>query len=90
MINHLKNVIIEFNKQTNDVDRFKFIAQHPGIFTLMLDTDMTFPVVSEKIASQFPEEVEELPEINTFQGYLGWSDGVINLLEAIGMSWEMV
>ena len=91
MLEHLIKLIDEFNTLKNDKDRFRFIIQHKGIFKLSLDNDQTWPAVADHIAAQFSEDVvEDLPTMNDFDGYLGWSDGVVSLLEVIGVKGEPV
>ena len=57
----------------------------------MLDNDETFPVVSDHVSHQFGEDVfDTFPEMDSFDDYLGWSDGVVELLEVIGVKGEPV
>ncbi len=91
MLNHLKKLITEFNDCKTDKERFGFIIKHKGIFTLMLDNDQTCPIISDHISHQFSEaDIEDLPELNEFFGYLGESSAVIDLLEVIGVKGKPV
>jgi len=73
------NLFEGFNNLKTDVEKWKWVIdnQHLG-FTVMLDNDDTF--------LSHPEN----NEIGEFDGYLGWSDGAISLLEALGVESESV
>ena len=94
MINQLKKNAVEWNKRTNDKDRFQYLMKHKGIFTLMLDNDYTFVNYNEKVLESVGldsyDAEEILPELNSFDDYLGWSGGVKILLDVIGIPAEEV
>ena len=91
MINHLEGLINDFNELKTDKERFRFIIEHKGVFTLMLDNDQTIPIVSAHVFYQLSQQdFEALPELNEFDGYLGLFKGTFDLLDAIGVNCEPV
>ena len=72
-----------FNSLKSDVDKWKWVIghQHFGI-TVLCDNDDT--------CACFDEDHNDEPEVLQFNGYIGWSDGVFDLLEAIGIKVESV
>ena len=90
MLNTLIDLGISFNTQKTDYDRLWFILDHKGIFSLMLDNDLTSPIYSVGVLSNFSEnQINILPDLNDFDDYL---DGklVISLLSLIGIKAEYV
>jgi hypothetical protein len=92
MHDHLRKLIKGFNGLKNDVDRFKFLAIHPDIFMLRLDNDSTHLNLTESTCKNFTEaEVDDfIDSMGNFDGYLGYSGGVISLLKAIGIDGQPV
>ena len=97
MKEHLNKLIVEFNTMENDIARFRFLMNHPGVFTLNLDNDYTgidvSPNTCESIGIEpYSDAWDDLNDTITgrFHSWLGWSDGVCSLLEAIGMDHECV
>ena len=90
----IKNKAKEWNKLKNDTECFEYLIANKGIFSLMLDNDMTFvdyhPKVLKEIGLDSYEAQDVLPELKTFNDFLGWSDGVITLLAVIGIDAEPV
>ena len=79
-----------FNAQKTDHDRFRFMLDHKGIFSLMLDNDLASTIYSVGALSNFSEDqIKILPDLNDFDNYL---DGklVIPLLGLIGIKAEYV
>jgi len=73
--------IAEFQALSNDVDRWKWVINNQDTGVIVnLDNDETFIT--------FKDENEE--DYETFCHYIGWSDGVTELLEAIGVRCEFV
>jgi len=73
--------IAEFQALSNDVDRWKWVINNQDTGVIVnLDNDETFIT--------FKDENEE--DYETFCYYIGWSDGVTELLEAIGVRCEFV
>ena len=72
-----KKLIDEFNQLKTDVERWVWVKshQHTGV-VVSLDNDDTFIVIGDLYA--------------TFDNYIGWSDGVQELLKAMGISAEPV
>ena len=72
-----KKLIDEFNQLKTDVERWVWVKshQHTGV-VVSLDNDDTFIVIGDLDA--------------TFDNYIGWSDGVQELLKAMGISAEPV
>lgn len=90
MLNTLIDLGINFNTQKTDHDRLRFILEHKGIFSLMLDNDLTSPIYSVGALSNFSaNQINILPDLNDFDNYL---DGglAIPLLDLIGIKAEYV
>ena len=92
MHDHLRNLIKEFNNQKSDVHRFRFLIQHPGIFKLYLDNDSTHLGLTNSTCKNFKDEEIDvfIDSMGSFDGYLGWHEGVISLLEAVGIDGDPV
>jgi len=97
MKQQLDKLISEFNQQKTDINRFDFLLLHKGIFTLVLDNDLTSMMVSDGVCKSlgialYSEEWYKLNDTikGEFRSYLGWSDGVCSLLTAIGVDHECV
>lgn len=97
MKEHLEKLINEFNKIKEDGDRYRFLLEHKGIFKLNLDNDETFVTISDgtlkslKIDKYSVGEDEWNDKITgNFWTYLGWSEGVFILLDAVGLKAESV
>lgn len=70
----------EFDRLSTDPERWEFVLNHKdeGII-LNLDNDSTFIVI---------KGLEDW--YGDFDEYIGWSDGIFNLLEVIGIEAEGV
>lgn len=69
-----------FNKFKYDVEKWKWLIENKNVeYTVMLDNDDTFVVFGDD---------DEM--IGQFSDYIGWSDGVCYLLEALGINHECV
>jgi len=94
MIDRLKANAKEWNKLGNDTDRFKYLFANKGIFIVILDNDQTsvdyHPKALKRIGIDRWEAEDILPDLNDFDEYLGWSGGVVTLLEVIGLDAESV
>jgi hypothetical protein len=65
----------------DDENRWRWVKENQDEdFTLMLDNDDTFIVFGD------PEDPESLD----FDDYIGWSDGVVQLLNSVGIESQCV
>jgi len=94
---HLLKLIEKFNRLDSDKDRFRFILEHKGVFKLNLDNDDTFTTVSDDTllsigTDKWSADADDWNDkiTNDFYSYLGWSDGVVALLEVVGIEAEPV
>lgn len=71
----LKQKHKEFNSLKNDIEKWKWVKnnQDCGII-IMLDNDDTFGIIPNQEGLLFQ-----------FDKYIGWDDGVFNLLEAMNI-----
>jgi hypothetical protein len=78
-----KKLLIEFNSLSCDSEKWEWVIrnQQTGI-TIMLDNDDTFGVIENKNG--------EDDYIFQFDEYIGWSDGIFELLTAFGIKHESV
>ncbi len=74
----MSKLIEEFNSLENDKARWGFVLAHKSKLRLELDNDDT--MVIDDNASDDDEN-----NYGSFDDYVGWSDGVITLLNAIGL-----
>lgn len=88
----LKKLIQEFNEKKNDVEKYRFLLQHPGVFKLHLDNDYTCLGLADATCEDLTEgEIDELMDsIDEFDEYLGGGEGILDLLGAIGIIGEPV
>ena len=94
---HLLKLIAKFNKLKSDKDRFRFLLEHKDVFKLNLDNDETFTTVSDETfkslgIDKWSVEADDWNDkiTNDFQDYLGWHDGVVCLLNVVGITAEPV
>tara|TARA_R110000772_G_scaffold260261_1_gene378179 strand:- start:359 stop:598 length:240 start_codon:yes stop_codon:yes gene_type:complete len=74
----MSKLIEDFNKLENDKARWGFVLASKSKLRLSLDNDDT--MVIDDNASEDDEN-----NYGSFDNYVGWSDGVITLLNAIGL-----
>ena len=74
----MSKLIEDFNKLENDKARWGFVLANKSKLRLSLDNDDT--MVIDDNASEDDEN-----NYGSFDNYVGWSDGVITLLNAIGL-----
>jgi hypothetical protein len=79
-----KELFEDFNSCKDDIAKWNWVKDHQktGI-VIKLDNDDTYGILDE-------EECEDDPYIFQFDNYIGWSDGVEYLLEAMGINAECV
>lgn len=70
------------NDMESDVDRWIFIKENPDLFTVHLDNDDTH-------VTCVGDDRDE-PAVIDIMWYIGWSDGIQHLMEAIGINAECV
>ena len=75
----MSKIINQFNKLSNDIEKWEFILANKDIITVHLDNDYTFITVD--CDSDYT---------GSFSSYIGWSDGVMDLLDVIGIKYEGV
>ena len=83
MTTNMRRVLFsQFDSLKTDEARWKWMSTHShrGI-TVCLDNDDTFATFNDDKEGQFVMEFDE---------YIGWTDGVLSLLKAIGISAEQV
>jgi hypothetical protein len=77
-----KQIIDEFNSLPNDVEKWRFVADNQDKDIIVhCDNDDTFITI---------EGWESDDNFAQFYGYVGWSDGVMKLLEYAGIRAESV
>lgn len=83
----LNDRINTFNKCKTDKDKYQFLIDYKGTFTVMLDNDETFLTISDKISHSLTDDEMDIlnDSINNFDSYFGDSDGVVSLLTFIGI-----
>lgn len=81
----ISDLVKEINSIKSDVGKIKFVIDHKDVFMFALDNDDTQILV---ISDWVNEDLEY--EVDGLDWYIGNSDGVFNLLEAIGVEAEGV
>jgi hypothetical protein len=76
----------EFEALDNDVDRWKWVIENKEFVTVKLDNDDTFVIFRDEEDLDWDEE----GHIMDIMEYVGWSDGIFNLLRALGVAAEGV
>lgn len=78
-----KEIAENYNKIKTDKERFKFLMSHSDKIKLVLDNDMTMVnFITEEDNDEIDISLKDLDD------YLGNSEGVLNLLEFIGITAE--
>ena len=76
------NDLEQFKKLKTDKERWKFLLRFPEAGLIVrLDNDLTFV---ETLDAEDEKDTAEFDE------YIGWSDGVQELLSAVGIKYECV
>lgn len=84
-----QNIIKEFKKLPSDHLKWKWVIENPYDIELSirLDNDSTY---LEFPFSEDPNDPDEDTHWESFDYYIGWSDGIHFLLGAIGIKCESV
>jgi len=80
----------EWNALKTDTERWTYLFANKGKIGLKLDNDVTFSEFHSDIIPDEIEELDDLPDLNNFAEWLGWSDGVWHLLIFLGIEAEPV
>ncbi len=76
-----KEIIKKFESIETDKDKWVWVQNNQDLgITVNLDNDDTFITVDS----------DENGEYGQFHGYIGWSDGVFDLLEVMGIKADSV
>jgi hypothetical protein len=86
-----EKLVTEYGALKNDFERWRYILNHKNLLGVMLDNDNTQVIfIGDIIKSLNEDEIDELPELVEMDTWLGWSNGVVTLLAAIGIKAELV
>lgn len=87
----LKAIARKWNNLNTDKERWQYILDHKSEIGIMLDNDDTFPVFHESILPDGLEDYsEDTPDLNGFDGWIGNSPGIDDLMEVLGIQAEGV
>lgn len=80
------DLVKQFNKCKTDKDKYKFIIAHNKDFKVVLDNDYTW---AELIKDKRDRNGNSIyGELDGFNEYVGWDDGVFTLFELLGIKSE--
>lgn len=76
----------EYNSLQTTEQQLEWVKNNQNIVKLFLDNDMTFPVFIDENEKTY--DIDEYPtlELNEFNDYLGWHEGVQILLKLYGIT----
>ena len=80
----------EWNALKTDTERWTYLFANKDKLRLGLDNDCTQAEFHYDICPDGIEDLSDLPDLNNFDEWLGWSDGVWHLLTFIGIEAEPV
>ena len=80
----MSNLLKEFDELNNDKERWLWVLENKDKVFIELDNDIT--LVSSTIECEDGEEVE----YTSFDEFLGNKDGVLDLLQALGINADFV
>ena len=79
----LKELAEKWNNLKTDEERWKYLLSHKNKIGLLLDNDATYPAFHSSVVPNDIEDYDDLPKIKAFDQYIGWSEGVFDLLHAL-------
>ncbi len=88
LIQKYKPIAESWNVLKTDRDRWKYLLEHKEEYTLLLDNDATIVNVhipDEEMQGIDYDDLDEQLDCDSFDDYLGWDDGVVTLLEVLGI-----
>jgi len=84
----VKIVTKEWNRLKTDKDRWIFVMWNKKWFRLKLDNDKTYVYFSSFVSAN--HDIDDLPELNNFDKWIGKSHGIFILLEILNIEAECV
>jgi len=83
-----KRLAADYNKCITDLERLRFLQDEQNL-TVILDNDTTMVgFVLDNVDDEIESEVMDI-DMNSFDDYHGWTDGVIQLFRFTGINAEM-
>lgn len=82
-----KDLAAQYNKCVTDLERLRFLQDEPDM-KVILDNDLT---MVEFIVDDTDEYLHDLVmeiDLNSFENYHGWTDGVVELFRFAGINAE--
>jgi len=86
----IKEIEKAWNTLGTDEQRWKYLLAHKNEIGLGLDNDGTYARFHSSVIPDEIEDLDDLPDLNNFYNYVGWSDGVVKLFESLGIEAEPV
>lgn len=82
-----KELAARYNKCTTDIERLKFLQNEPDLM-VVLDNDATMVAfVTDDMDEELFEKVVDI-DLDYFDDYHGWTDGVVELFKFAGINAE--
>lgn len=81
----LKSIQERWNAIKTDVDRWGYVLSHKNELGIMLDNDDTCVVFHPELIPDSIEDIDDLPELNEFDEWIGNSPGLDALMEVLGI-----
>lgn len=82
---NLKKIAKKWNDLNSDVERWKYVLSHKDEIALRLDNDETYCTFCKNIMPENSDNWDALPELNSFDAYVGNSSGLDVLFPILGI-----
>ena len=86
-IKEAKELARQYNAIKTDLERLAFLKEYRWAMTVVLDNDMTMVEFREVGDEDLNDVIEDI-ELNEFDNYHGWTDGVVELFRFAGITCE--
>ena len=86
-VKEAKEIAKKYNSLNTDLKRLAFLKEQKGTLYLYLDNDCTMVKFEEIDDEDIDEKISEI-NLNDFDKWHGWEDGVIELFEFAGIRAE--
>lgn len=86
-VKEANDIAKRYNSLKTDMERLYFLKEQKGNLKVVLDNDMTMVEFDEIEDEEKEDQIREI-ELESFDYYHGWTDGVIQLFEFAGITAE--
>lgn len=86
----LEKISKKWNALSGDVEKWKYLLSHKKEIAIRLDNDGTYCTFCEGIIPNNIDNYDDLPELNSFEDWVGNSPGLDILFPILGIEAEGV